>query len=65
MQFEDYALKSNARAFASRSKAKAKPQRQDVLLPAHPQKLYMLEKELGPILNHKIFRPSITRCQRN
>ena len=25
MQFEDYALKSNARAFASRSKAKAKP----------------------------------------
>ena len=27
MQFEDYALKSNARAFASRSKANAKPQR--------------------------------------
>ena len=27
MQFEDYALKSNARDFASRSKAKAKPQR--------------------------------------
>ena len=27
MQFEDYALKSNARSFASRSKAKAKPQR--------------------------------------
>ena len=27
MQFEDFALKSNARAFASRSKAKAKPQR--------------------------------------
>ena len=27
MQFEDYALKSNARAYASRSKAKAKPQR--------------------------------------
>ena len=27
MQFEDYALKSNARAFASRSKAEAKPQR--------------------------------------
>ena len=29
MQFEDYALKSNARAFASRSKAKAKPQKLD------------------------------------
>ena len=27
MQFEDYALRLNARAFASRSKAKAKPQR--------------------------------------
>ena len=27
MQFEDYALKTNARAFASRTKAKAKPQR--------------------------------------
>ena len=27
MQFEDYALKSNARALASRSKAKAKPRR--------------------------------------
>ena len=27
MQFEDNALKSNARGFASRSKAKAKPQR--------------------------------------
>ena len=27
MQFEHFALKSNARAFASRSKAKAKPQR--------------------------------------
>ena len=31
----------------------------DVFLPAHSQKLYPLEKELGPILNHKIIRPSI------
>ena len=29
MQFEDYALKSNARAFPSRSKSKAKQQRRD------------------------------------
>ena len=29
MQFEDYALKSNVLAFATRSKAKAKPQRRD------------------------------------
>ena len=44
MQFEDCALKTNLLAFASRSKAKAKP-RKDVFLPAHPQKLYPLGKE--------------------
>ena len=37
MQFDNFALKSNARAFAIRSKANAKPQ--DVLLPAPPQEL--------------------------
>ena len=47
MQFEDHALKLNASDFASRSKAKAKPQRRT--LPAHPQELYILEKELGLI----------------
>ena len=34
MQFEDYALKSNARAFASRSKVKAKPQRRISVSPS-------------------------------
>ena len=34
MQFEGYALKSNARAFASRSKAKAKPQRRTSASPS-------------------------------
>ena len=37
MQFENFALKTNALAFASRSKAKAKPK--DVLLPANPEEL--------------------------
>ena len=55
IQFEDFALKTNVLAFASRSKAKAKPQK-TYFLPFHPQKLYLLGKELGPILNHKIFR---------
>ena len=64
MQFEDFALKSNARAFANRSKAKAKPHK-DALLPAHPQKLFLLGKELAPILNHKIIRSTIILCQRN
>ena len=55
MQSEDYALKSNA----------LKQNRKDVLLPAHPQKLYLLEKELGPMLNHKIIRSPIIQCRRN
>ena len=38
MQFEDFALKSNARAFSSRSKAKAKQNHKDVFLPSHPRK---------------------------
>ena len=63
MQFEDFALKSNARAFASRSKANAKPQRRT--LPAHPQKLYLSGKELVPILNHKIIRSPIVQYRRN
>ena len=62
MQFEDYALKSNVLAYASRSKAQ---NHKDVFLPAHPQKLYLSEKELGPILNHKISRPLIIQCRRN
>ena len=63
MQFEAFALKSNASDFASRSKAKQN--HKDVLLPAHSQELYPLEKELGPILNHKIIRPSIIQCRSN
>ena len=64
MQFEDYALKSNPGDFASRSKAKAKNHK-DAILQAHPQKLFLLGKELGPILNHKIIRPPIIQCRRN
>ena len=64
MQFEDYALKSNARAFASRSKAKAKPQRRTPAS-SSTKKTFLLVKELGPILNHKIIRPTIVQCQRN
>ena len=63
MQFEDYALKSNARAFASRSKAKAKPQRRDSA--SSSTKMYLLGKELGPILNHKFIRPPMKQCRRN
>ena len=37
----------------------------DVFLPAQPQKLYQSVKELGPILNEKIIRQSITQCENN
>ena len=57
MQFEDCALKTNVLAFASRSKAKAKPQRR--ISASSSTKTIPLDKELGPILNHKIIRPSI------
>ena len=64
MQFEDFALKTNVLAFASRSKAKAKNHK-DVFLPAHPQKLYPSGKESGLMLNQKIIRQSLTQCQNN
>ena len=41
-----------------------KQNHKDVCLPAHPQKLYPMGKEFGPILNHKIIRPSIIQCRR-
>ena len=44
MQFEEYALKLNAGDFASRSKAKQN--HKDEILPAHPQELYLLGKNL-------------------
>ena len=63
MQFEDCALKSNARAFASRSKAKAKPQRR--ISASSSTNTIPSGKELGPILNHKIIRPPIIQCRSN
>ena len=44
MQLEDYALKSNARVFASRSKAKAKPQRR-ISVSSFTKTIYLLVKE--------------------
>ena len=42
MQFEDYALKSNARAFASRSKATTEPQR--TYFCQHAHQLFIVEE---------------------
>ena len=48
-----------------RADQRLKENHKDVFLPAHPHKLYLLGKELGPILNHKIIRPPIIQCRRN
>ena len=63
MQCEDFALKTNVLAFASRSKAKAKPQRRT---PASSSaKIVPIGKESGLILSQKIIRQSLTQCQNN
>ena len=59
-----FALKTNVVAFASRSKAKAKPQRR-ISLPAHLQELYLSGKDLGRILSLKLIRLPLTQCQNN
>ena len=52
VQFEEYALKLNASDCACRSK---QTHNKDEILPAPPQELHLLVKELGPMLNRKIF----------
>ena len=63
MQFDNFALKSNARAFAIRSKANAKPQRRT--LASSSTRTYSSVKESGLMLSRKIIRQSITQCQNN
>ena len=63
MQFENFALKTNVLAFASRSKAKAKPQRRT---PASSStRTLPIGKESGLMLSQKIIRQSLTQCQNN
>ena len=59
----DAALKTNALAFAIRSRLKQN--HEDVLLPAHLRELYLSVWEFGPILSQKIARPSIIQCRSN
>ena len=62
MQFEDFALKTNVLDFATRSKAKAKPQRRT---PASSStKLFQSGKESGLLLSQKIIRQSFTQCEK-
>ena len=54
MQFDNFALKSNVLAFASRSNAKAKPQRRT--FDSSSIKTIFIDEKLGKILNDKIIR---------
>ena len=63
MQFEECALKLNASDFEADQRPKQK--HKNAMLPAHPQELYLLGKELGLILNHKNIRSPIIQCRRN
>ena len=51
--------------FCEPLKKKRLKQTQKTFLPAYLQKLFLLEKELGPRLNHKIIPPLIIQCRSN
>ena len=63
MQFEEYALKLNAGDFASRLKAKTKPQKRDFA--SSSQEPYLLGRELGLMSNQENNRYPIIQCRRN
>ena len=65
MQFEDIVLKTNVLAFASRSKAKGKPQRRTLSQLMHVQGLYPPGTESALISSHNIIRLSLSQCQYN
>ena len=46
-----------------RADQRPKQDHEDVLLPAHPQELYLSEKDLGLILSQKLIHLSLTQCQ--
>ena len=62
MEFEDYALKLNASDFASRSKAKAKPQGRDSAN-SSTRTFLVWERLWTDILNHENIRSPIIQCQ--
>ena len=44
---------------------KPKQNHKDAILPAHPQELFLLERELGLMLNQENIRSTIIQCRRN
>ena len=63
MQFEEYALKLNASDFASRSKAKAKPQRRDSA--SSSTRTILIVKRIWTDIEPQNIRSPIFQCRRN
>ena len=63
VQFEEYALKLNASDFASRAKAKARPQRRGLAGPS--TRTIPIGKEFGPMLKQENIQSPIVKCRRN
>ena len=63
MQFEDFALKTKVLAFASRSKAKAKPRRRTFASSA--TRTVPIGERTRTCIEPEIFRLSLTQCQDN
>ena len=42
-----------------------KQNHKDKNLPTHPQEIYLLVEELGPMLNQENIRSQIVQCRRN
>ena len=61
MKSEEFTLKTNVLAFASRSRLKQN--HKDVLLLARLQELYLSVKDLGLMLSQEFIRISLSRCQ--
>ena len=64
VQLEEYALKLDAKVFCKPIK-RPKQNHKEEILSAHPQGLYLLETELGPMLNQENIQSPIMKCQRN
>ena len=63
MQFEEYALKLNAGDFASRSKAKAKPQKRDSV--SSSTRTTPIVERTWTDVEPGIIRSPIVQCRRN
>ena len=63
VQFKENALKWMRRIL--HADRRPKQNHKDEILPAHPQELYLLETELGPMSNHENIQSPIVKCRRN